>query len=56
MGKKKAPGRGAEGLLGMYCMELVDQREDETIRKSIYPLYILYQILYDKTVDVGKTS
>jgi hypothetical protein len=34
----------------------VDQREDGTTGKSIYPLDMLYQFVGVKTEDVGKTS
>jgi len=35
---------------------VVDQREDETIAKSVYPLYILIHFDGVKTQYVGKKS
>ena len=35
-------------------VKVVDQREDETNRKSIYPVYILTHFDKVKTQDVGK--
>ena len=52
---KKSPRAGCRGA-GKWLLdcEVVDQREDETIGKSTYLLYILYHFDRVKIADVGK--